>query len=73
MREIFTMEMTAAEATCAGCGAVNAIGRVAVYIHAPGTVVRCPACESVLMRIVHGGGRYWLDLSGTRTIMFAEG
>ena len=73
LREIFTIEMTAAEATCAGCGAVNAVGRVAVYIHAPGTVVRCPACESVLMRIVHGGGRYWLDLSGTRTIMFAEG
>lgn len=73
LREIFTMEMTAAEATCAGCGAVNAVGRVAVYVHAPGTVVRCPACESVLMRIVHGGGRYWLDLSGTRTIVFAEG
>jgi Zn finger protein HypA/HybF involved in hydrogenase expression len=73
LREIFNMEMTAAEATCAGCGAVNAVGRVAVYVHAPGTVVRCPACESVLMRIVHGGGRYWLDLSGTRTIVFAEG
>jgi Zn finger protein HypA/HybF involved in hydrogenase expression len=73
LREIFTVEMTAAEATCAGCGAVNAVGRVAVYVHAPGTVVRCPACESVLMRIVHGGGRYWVDLSGMRTIEFAEG
>ena len=27
LREIFTMEMTAAETTCAGCGAVNAVGR----------------------------------------------
>lgn len=72
LREIFTVEMTAAEATCAGCGAVNPVGRVQVYIHAPGTVVRCPACDSVLMRIVHGRGKYWVDMSGTRCIEFAE-
>jgi hypothetical protein len=24
------------------------------------------------MKIVHGGGRYWLDLTGTRTLEFAE-
>ena len=73
LREIFTLEMTAAQTTCGSCGAVNPVGRVAVYVHAPGTIVRCPECESVLMRIVHGGGRYWVDLSGTRTIEFAEG
>ena len=72
LREIFTMEMTAAETTCAACGAVNAVGRVDVYVHAPGAVVRCPACGAVLMRIVHGPGRYWLDLSGTRCLVLAE-
>lgn len=72
LREIFTMEMTAAETTCAGCGAVNPVGRVDVYVHAPGTVVRCPACESVLMRIVHGRGRYWVDLTGTRCLELVE-
>jgi Zn finger protein HypA/HybF involved in hydrogenase expression len=72
LREIFTMEMTAAETTCAGCGAVNAVGRVDVYVHAPGTVVRCPACQSVLMRIVHGRGRYWLDMTGVRCLEFVE-
>jgi hypothetical protein len=35
-----------------------------VYANAPGTVLRCPQCESVLMRIVSGGGRYWLDARG---------
>lgn len=72
LREIFTVEMTMAETTCANCGQVNPVGRVDVYIHAPGTVVRCPGCESVLMKIVHGGGRYWLDLTGVRTLEFAE-
>ena len=72
LREIFTMEMTTAQSTCAGCGAVNAVGRVEVYVHAPGTVVRCPDCGGVLMRIVHGKGRYWVDLSGTRSLELLE-
>lgn len=70
LREIFTMEMTTAESTCAGCGKVHEVGRVDVYMNAPGVVVRCPACESVLMRIVKGRGRYWLDLTGTRCLQF---
>jgi hypothetical protein len=72
LREIFVMEMTNAVGTCASCGAVNEVGRVHVYMHAPGTVVRCPSCEQVLMRIVRGGGRYWVDLTGTRCLEFAE-
>jgi hypothetical protein len=39
-----------------------------VYVHAPGTVVRCAACKSVLMRIVRGPKRTWLDLSGFSSI-----
>lgn len=72
LREIFAMEMTAAIGTCANCGATNEVGRLQVYIHAPGTVVRCPNCEAVLMRIVRGRGRYWIDMSGTRTLELAE-
>ncbi|HSS60241.1 MAG TPA: DUF6510 family protein [Candidatus Limnocylindrales bacterium] len=72
LQEIFAREMTAARGTCASCGAVNEVGRVQVYIHAPGTVVRCPSCEAVLMRIVRGGGRYWVDLTGIRCLEFAE-
>lgn len=71
LREIFTMEMTAAETTCAGCGAVNVVGRVDVYMQAPGVVVRCPACEQILMLIVRGRGRYWVDLRGVRRLEFA--
>ena len=72
LREIFTMEMTAAETTCAGCGKVHAVGRVDVYMNAPGVVVRCPACGQVLMRIVQGRGRYWLDLTGIRCLELSE-
>jgi hypothetical protein len=73
LREVFAMEMTAARGTCAACGAVNEVGRVHVYVHAPGTVVRCPDCEQVLMRVVRGNGRYWVDMTGVRCLEFAEG
>lgn len=72
LREIFTVEMTLAESTCGGCGAVHPVGRVDVYLNAPGVVVRCPSCEQVLMRIVHGKGRYWLDLAGIRRLEFPD-
>lgn len=70
LREIFTVEMTTSETTCAGCGSVSVVGRVDVYLNAPGVVVRCPSCEQILMRIVHGRGRYWLDMRGTRCLEF---
>ena len=71
LREIFTMEVTTAETTCAGCGKIHAVGRVDVYLNAPGAVVRCPACGQVLMRIVQGRGRYWLDLTGISCLEFS--
>lgn len=69
--EIFAVEMTTAHQTCAGCGSVHTVGKVDVYVNAPGVVVRCPSCEQVLMRIVRGPGRAWLDLAGTRCLEFA--
>ena len=72
LREIFTMEMTTAETTCAGCGAVNEVGGVTVYLRAPGAVLRCPGCGQVLMRIVQGRGHYWVDLRGTRSLVFID-
>jgi hypothetical protein len=68
LREIFALEMTVAESTCAGCGRIDALGAVDVYMNAPGIVVRCPGCTSVLMRIVKADERYWLDLKGVRTL-----
>jgi Family of unknown function (DUF6510) len=35
-----------------------------VFDHAPGLVARCPVCGQVLVRLVQGPGRAWLDLRG---------
>ena len=66
--ELFGVEMTVATGICGECGAVEQVARLDVYVHAPGTVVRCPHCEAVLMRIVRGRDRVWLDLSGVRSL-----
>jgi hypothetical protein len=47
--EVFGQEMTGTHGSCAGCGAVNAIGSMIVYRSGPGDVVLCPSCETVLL------------------------
>lgn len=63
--ELFGLEMTDATGVCGSCGAREQVARLDVYVQAPGVVGRCCHCEAVLIRIVRGQGRTWLDLSGT--------
>jgi uncharacterized Zn finger protein len=50
--DTFGAEMTAARTTCAACGASRAVAEFVVYRRAPGTVVRCRTCGSVVMVLV---------------------
>jgi DNA-directed RNA polymerase subunit RPC12/RpoP len=63
--DVFGAEMTAASSTCATCGASRPVAELAVYMRAPGTVVRCPTCGSVLMVFIKAHGVTCLvDLAG---------
>ena len=68
LREVFPFEMTLVEETCAHCGTTRVVGELTVYKSAMGTVMRCPTCEQVLMRIVSTKGSYWLDMQGVRVL-----
>jgi Family of unknown function (DUF6510) len=68
LAEIFGREMTVAVGVCRSCGSTGQVAELHVYMRAPGIVVRCPECESVLVKIVQSGRRTWLDLSGLRTL-----
>jgi hypothetical protein len=61
--DIFARDLTLAIATCASCGTTGPIATVAVY-EGMGTVLRCPSCESVLMRVAVAGGQTRLDMRG---------
>ena len=47
--ELFGREMTDVRSCCAGCGAINRLGALVVYDRAPGAVVRCPGCDTVIL------------------------
>jgi uncharacterized protein DUF6510 len=64
LREVFTVDVTTARGQCVGCGQVSALGEVRVYADGPGDVGRCPGCDDVLLRLVRGPDRAWLDLRG---------
>ncbi|HEU4424530.1 MAG TPA: DUF6510 family protein [Pilimelia sp.] len=64
LREIFAVDVTAATGRCAGCGHAGAVATLRVYLRAPGLVARCPACHAVVLRLVRGPDRAWLDLRG---------
>ena len=71
LRAIFPFDMTLVQATCTGCGTTNMIGATAAYMHGMGTIVRCPVCNTALIRVVHAKGRYWLDMRGVRVLQIS--
>ena len=72
LQEIFPFDMTLVQATCTGCGATDVIGALAAYIHGMGTVIRCPSCDTALIRVAHVKGRYFLDMRGVRVLQITS-
>lgn len=66
--EVFGAEMTTATGTCVNCGASSQVAELAVYRQAPGTVVRCRTCGSILMVFVQAHGMTCVDLRGLATL-----
>jgi hypothetical protein len=68
LREIFGAEMTTAEATCEHCGNVAQVAEAVVYVRAPGTVMRCRTCTSVLAVVVRKQEMNCVDMSGVAAL-----
>jgi len=64
MSEIFAVEMTASPTECANCGRQGEIGTLLAFTQSPGIVLRCPACEQVMIRIVKTPNATYLDARG---------
>ncbi|MGZ4382227.1 MAG: DUF6510 family protein [Gaiellaceae bacterium] len=64
LHEVFGEEMTAVRGVCGNCGAGRPVAELAVYLRAPGTVVRCPSCDSVLMTFVEVRHVWSVDMQG---------
>src|SRR5438309_1989104 len=71
LSEVFVPDISAARATCANCGTIRALGALLVYAHGMGTVIRCPSCDAVVLRVARTPTRLWLDPTGARLVVMA--
>jgi hypothetical protein len=73
LAEVFSFEMTTSLARCAGCGTSHLVGTLLVYGGPMGTIMRCPGCDTAMIRIALIRDEYLLDLRGTRTLRIPAG
>ena len=71
LSEVFVPDLTTARVTCANCGTIRALGALLVYSHGMGTVIRCPNCDAVVLRVARPRSQLWLDATGARLVVMA--
>ena len=64
LAEIFGIDVTSNHGQCATCRTTSMVGTMRAYVRGPGTVLRCPACAEVVMRIVETPRGTLIDLTG---------
>jgi len=72
LRDLFTVDATAAEAACGGCGKIGPIGALFEYGHEMGVVLRCTSCETPVLRIVRTDVAMYVDFSGLRLLRISQ-
>jgi len=68
LSEFFRGDPTMTESACDGCGAVVAVGALLAYGAPMGMILRCPRCAAIHIRAVDAGGRFVIDLRGSRCL-----
>ncbi len=64
LTQVFCGEPTMARIICAGCGATASIGSLPAYGLELGAVLRCPMCDTAVLRLGAAGDKVWIDLRG---------
>jgi hypothetical protein len=65
LSELFAVDISIADMTCAGCGLRSRTAQLHVYAAGPGTVARCPGCQDPMLRYVRTPTSAVLDLHGS--------
>ncbi len=72
LEELFSIEMTASPTECAHCGYEGEVGTLLAFMAAPGLVLRCPGCSSVILRVVTTPRAVYLDARGAVFLRLAR-
>ena len=71
LQQIFDRDMTTAVTKCGACAREAEMGALMAFIRGPGVVLRCPACEAVIARIVETAAAIYLDARGAAYVRIA--
>ncbi len=64
LHQIFGRDMTMVVARCAGCASDAEMGALMAFTRGPGVVLRCPACQTAMVRIVETPSATYLEARG---------
>jgi hypothetical protein len=70
LEALFGADMTAIPGRCANCHTVNMVGAMRAYTDGPGAVLRCPACDEVVLRVVETAEATYVDARGMAYMRF---
>ena len=73
LTQVFCSEPSGAVIVCAGCGAAAAIGAFPAYALELGAILRCPHCDTAVLRLGSAGATLWLDLRGAVSLRIRTG
>ena len=51
---------------------IRPFGALLLYAHGMGTVMRCPGCDAVVLRIARTRTQLWFDLTGAKLVVAAS-
>ena len=68
LQQLFAFEVTAARIVCNGCKDDYPLGALLLYGQSMGSILRCPHCSTVLIRVVAHEPEYWLDMRGVESL-----
>jgi hypothetical protein len=68
LRQLFTFDVTVARILCNGCASTNPLAALLLYGQPMGSILRCPHCKAVLIRVVAREPEYWLDMRGVESL-----
>ena len=68
LRQLFAFEVTVARVVCNGCQSANPLAALRLFGQSMGSILRCPHCNAVLIRVVAHEPEYWLDMRGVESL-----
>ena len=71
LSEVFVPDITTTRAMCANCGTIRPFGELPVYGQNMGVVMRCPTCDTVVLRVARTPRQLLVDPTGARLLIVA--